>query len=100
MKKITAIIAALGFLGSTMLTPVAAATSEDFSAAAKKTDKKGEKSKGKKKAKKKGQKKKKKVKKAKKVKKKGKKAKKAPAEPKMEDKKSSLVTDFSAAKKA
>jgi len=59
MKKITAIIAALGFLGSTMLTPVAAATSngifksDDFSAAKKKAKKKKAKKKKGKKAKKK-----------------------------------------------
>ena len=54
MRKITAIIAALGFLGTTMLTPVAAATSEgiaksdDFSAAKKKAKKKKAKKKAKK----------------------------------------------------
>jgi hypothetical protein len=46
MRKITAIIAALGFLSSTMLTPVAAAshdgvtTSDELSAAKKKATKK------------------------------------------------------------
>ena len=54
MKQITAIIAALGLLGSTMLTPVAAATSngifksDDFSAAKKKAKKKSKKKKAKK----------------------------------------------------
>src|SRR4051812_13785280 len=78
MRKITAIITALGFLSSTMLTPVVAATvsgvtktTDEFSAEGKKAKKK----------------------KTKKKKAKKKKAKKAPA------KTTALTTDLSAAKK-